>query len=272
MTIITGAEARALFHTTLNNQRRLKQTPEWTLGVIQEIFQKLAEAKGELAIGERSIRVEDLGTSEVNHLCRVCRKFFRNQENLSIDGKLLSNIEKVKQNKHYTESYGGEISNVRSLNAIKELIYLNESPEIESGTHVELQDQLRDEIKQKAQDLRKMRRNGRIKVAAFITGGVLGCIGSVAGGFALMAAGAAGGGFALLFFGSLASIGASIGAALRVKSQVEKAQRAQDNRIWAFELLKDANAFQTHCQQRALDPESVTVEALIKNRDKKAVV
>ncbi|MFV0339672.1 MAG: hypothetical protein ACK5MA_03445 [Parachlamydiaceae bacterium] len=40
----------------------------------------------------------------------------------------------------------------------------------------------------------------------------------------------------------------------------------------AFELLKDADAFQSFCEERKLVLESVTVEALIKNRDKKAVV
>jgi hypothetical protein len=233
MSLVTGNEARVLFHSTLRDQIKWKESPEFTLDFIQDAFKKLAEAKGEFSIGEKAIRVRDLGTLEVNHLCGLCKKFFKKQENLTVNWELLSNIEKVKQNKHYTKTYGGDFDNIKNLNSVKELIFLNENPEVESGE----QKELLDEIKKHAVALKKMRKTARIKRAAFVAVGVAGVVGSVVGAFALLAAGVAGGGFALLVLGMFTSITVSSMGIAWVNRNVERAQKAQDDRIRAINNL-----------------------------------
>jgi hypothetical protein len=265
---VIGYEARTLFSSAVKAQRRLveDQSPEFTLLFIQEAFKALADGKCDLQIKDQSLRVSDLSASEVSSLCSLSKKFFKKQKDLSVSGELLSHIEKVKHNKNYTASYVGDIDNIRSLNTIKELVYLNEMPETESGSCENLQKELRDEIKKHAITLKKMRRAAQFKRAAYFAAGVAGVIGSTIGFIALAATGAVGGGIALFLVGCLASIGISIAGTEMVKRKVARAQHAQDERIWAFELLKDANAFQTYCQHHSLDPQSITVEELLKHR------
>jgi hypothetical protein len=280
MNPVTGLEAGRLFRSAVKDQRRIKQSPEFTYTFIQEAFKALAKGEGSFQIGEKQISVDQLGIHDLKALCKLSKKFFESQKNLTVSGELLSNIEKVKQNKQFTICFSDANGNkeyvgmpTKKLDSIKELIFLYENLEVESGACESLQKELRDEIKSNASILKKMRGTAKVKKAAFLAAGVVGSLGSFVGGILLMATGVTGpGGLALMFFGIMASVATATGGVMSVKSKLKRTQQAQDERIWAFELLKNEAAFQVFCQERGLDPQSVTVGALLKNRYKKVEV
>lgn len=275
MNPIIGFEAGKVFRDAVKAQRRVKQSPEFTYTFIQEAFKALANGKGNLELGNKQINVKDLGFHDLKALCKLSKNFFESEKDLTVSDELLRNIETVKQSKQYkiclTDAKTGRktYEGLKNLDSVTDLIFLNENPEIESGVHLDLQNKLRDEIKTNASRLIKMRRTARIKKAVIVTAGVAVAIAAVAGAIALFAIGFVFTPIALFIIGPSVSIWALVQAVNMVDRQVERAQRPQDNLIWAFELLKDANAFQVFCQQRELNPQSVTVESMIKNRYKK---
>ncbi|MFV0339673.1 MAG: hypothetical protein ACK5MA_03450 [Parachlamydiaceae bacterium] len=89
---VIGNDARVLFQSTVQHQKTLKQTDKQALFFVQDAFKALAEGR-DFSIGERSIRVRDLGDGEIESLCKLGRKFFDSHKDLSVSADLLKNIE-----------------------------------------------------------------------------------------------------------------------------------------------------------------------------------
>lgn len=255
-------DTKALFHSFVND----KQSPEFTLLFIETAFDALAEDKGDLEFKGRTLRVGDLGASEVRGLCKLSEKFFRREVNLPVNGKLLCDIEKVKGNERYIHIDFESIDNTERLNKIKELLFLNQKPEVAKGARTDLQNTLCDEIKENASTIKRMRRMEKVKRWIILTAMWVGIIVTIAGFFWLALSGYMGGGIALFVAGTLASVGIATAGIERIKLKVKRAQWIQDARMWAYELLKDKKEFQSFCEERELDPESVTVTELLLSR------
>lgn len=273
MKVVKGYEASALFCSVMNDQRRLigKQSPEFTLSVIQAVFKGLAEWDRAMPMSkDKVIDVADLDPEDITKLCNLAVKFFKKEKHLAVSVDLLSHIEKVRKKPGLAgiEAEMGEVDNTRQLNLIRELILENETPEIITGAREDLRNDLLKEVKRDASDLKKLQRNARFKRAAIITAGTIGLIGSFIGCIALAAAGAVGGGLALLLIGGLGSIMGAIAGNGLVKKNLAKAEKniqwAQDKRIHAFELLSNKEAFEKFCQMKGLDPNAITMDELLK--------
>lgn len=261
MTVVTKTEAQLLFRSMVKHQRRLKQSSDYGYMFIEEAFRSLAN-KGIFEVGNKKINASDLGAMEVAGLCRLAEKFFKNEKNLAVSGELIRNIETVMHTNAY--AYNQNIDNRGKLNSLIGLVFQNEDIETDTGVRPDLQVELREVIRQMAQELRTTRRNARIKRAAFIVGGFAGVLGSMVGAFALLLTGAVGGGLAVLVVGSLASITAALVGTGLAKRKVERAQKDLDKRISAFDMLKNEEKFHAFCRARSLDPATVALESLLK--------
>lgn len=242
------------------------QSPEATLMFIETAFRALAEDKGDVQFKGQTFRVGDLSAAEVRGLCNFSEKFFRREVNLPVNGKLLCDIEKVKSNARFIHTDFKNFENTERLNAIKEWIFLNQTPEVEKGARPDLQKPLCSEIKRNAWAIKRMRRMEKVKRWLILALMWTGIISTIVGFFALALTEFMGAGIALFVFGTIVSVGAASAGIEWVKQKVKWAQWLQDGRMWAFELLKDKDAFSTLCQERGLDPETVSLDELLKSR------
>jgi hypothetical protein len=271
---VTGGEARCLFRFVMRDQIRLvgnrRQTPEDTLSVIQAVFKALAEKDTAFPILEdKSINLTDLDAMDIKRLCKLSEKFFKQEAHLTVSGDFLSHIENVKQNSQYTKAYDEvsrrDIDNTRKLNLIKELVLVNDTPEITTGAREDLRNDLLNEIKLNAPILEKMRRTTRIKKTVIKAAGIVAGAGLFLGGL-ILAVTVFPLGIAIIFFGPLAVFWASFAGLRKLDQKLESALNAQDARMWAYELLSNKQEFEAFCQERNLDSVSVTFDELVEDR------
>jgi hypothetical protein len=266
---VTGNDARVLFQSTVQHQKTLKQTDEQALFFVQEAFKAMAEGQ-DFSIGERSIRVKDLGEGEMESLCKLSKRLFDKQKDLSVSADLLKNLETLNK-KSYAPSVHKQLENLKTQ------IYANEAPETNKGVCQALQSQLLKEIKENAPKIERMRFIQKIKSIAIVASIAIAGVGAAAGGIALVVLTA---GVGLAFLGGLLTIVGLAGAQfspyiafpLLKKGIVKLSEEEllQKNRMRAFELLKDEAKFTAFCEAKGItDPASVTFEQLMGRKDVK---
>lgn len=226
----------------------------------------MADGNGTVQIGDKKIKVSDLGDKELRALCRLSKRFFDTKKDMHLEGELLSNIQSVRNQAHSSRTR-------LLLYPLKSQIYRNETVDPKLGAPREkLQTKLLEEMKKldkEMAELKKrnlMQRIATVAVVGSTIGGIIGA-GLFFGASHLLIAVAA---LALL---AAPIIGFDLYKSLERTDEYFDKEFEKEKCMLVFELLQNRENYEEFCVAKGvLDPDNATFDELIEAYRREPIV